>query len=277
MNPIILSIQSEVVYGHVGHQASRFILERLGCLVWSVPTVIYSNHLGKKTWRGRQQTAKEIAELIDGLDELGVLSLVSCVFSGYLGAAQAVPVVIDAIGRVKKANPRALYACDPVLGDDGRLYVSPDLAPVLAADLVPLADLLLPNVFELRHLSGNPVLTRADARVALGVLARKVPTGIILATGVVDADHPGEISTLALTQGRIEAATARRFPLRASGTGDAFAALFLGDYLRHRDVGAALARAMRAMEIITAATVAAEADELKIVETQDEWVEAMKA
>lgn len=91
----ILSIQSEVVYGHVGHQASRFILERMGHPVWAAPTVLFSNHLAHKTVTGRVLPASEVRELIDGVRKLGVLGKANAILTGYLGAPETAALVAD--------------------------------------------------------------------------------------------------------------------------------------------------------------------------------------
>jgi len=151
----ILSIQSEVVYGHVGHQASRFILERMGHPVWAAPTVLFSNHLAHKTVTGRVLPAAEVRELIDGVRKLGVLGTANAILTGYLGAPETAALVAEVVAEIKALNPRALYIFDPVIGDQGAMYVKPELAAALSEILVPIADVLSPNVYELGHLTGR--------------------------------------------------------------------------------------------------------------------------
>ena len=88
----ILSIQSHVVYGHVGHQASTFPLQRLGHEVWALPTVLYSNHLAKPSFTGRKLDAHIIDELVEGLRKLELLSRLDAVVTGYLGDAPIGPI-----------------------------------------------------------------------------------------------------------------------------------------------------------------------------------------
>ncbi|MGH6927746.1 MAG: pyridoxal kinase, partial [Dongiaceae bacterium] len=107
----ILSIQSHVTYGHVGNAAAMFPLQRLGHDVWAINTVGFSNHLGYPTWRGRTHTSAEVREILDGLDLLGALKRCDAVLSGYLGAADHVAVILDAVRRIKAANPKAIYVC----------------------------------------------------------------------------------------------------------------------------------------------------------------------
>jgi len=115
----VLSIQSWVACGNVGNTAALFPLQRLGCETWSLNTVAFSNHTGYGKWRGSAVPAPEIASLFEGIAELGILGRCDAVLSGYLGDADAGPVLLDIVGRIKQANPRALFACDPVMGDVG--------------------------------------------------------------------------------------------------------------------------------------------------------------
>src|SRR4029434_2329269 len=102
----ILSIQSQVVYGHVGNSAAAFVLQRQGHAVWQVPTVLFSNHLGKPTFRGRAVPAEQARELIQGLKELGYLDDVDMLLTGYLGTPDT--------ARLAAERPRT--CCCPALG-----------------------------------------------------------------------------------------------------------------------------------------------------------------
>jgi pyridoxine kinase len=270
-----------VVYGHVGHQASRFILERMGHPVWAVPTVLFSNHLAHKTVTGRVLPAAEVRTLIDGVRQLGVLGRANAVLTGYLGAAETAALVAEIVAEVKRLNPRALYVCDPVIGDQGAMYVKPELASALALTLVPLADVLSPNVFELGHLTGGEVRSRRQAVDALHALSGHTAARAIIGTGIPDPDYPEELAVIALARtdandpGTVSMTTTRRHPLFASGTGDAFAALFTARYMKDRDLAGAIRCAVAGMGHIVAATAAARSDELRIIETQQDWSAAL--
>lgn len=277
----VLSIQSEVVYGHVGHQASRFILERMGHPVWAAPTVIFSNHLGHKTVTGRVLEAAQVRELIDGLRQLGVLGKANAILTGYLGAPETAALVAEVVAEVKAANPNAIYICDPVIGDQGHMYVKPALADALQKILVPIADVLSPNVYELGHLTGREVRSRDDAKEALRALAARTEAKVVIGTGIPDPAHPDELAILALDRANggdapISMAVTKQFPIFASGTGDAFTALFTARYMKDRAVAPALKAAVAGMAEIVGATAAANADELHIIETQDKWVKALR-
>src|ERR1700722_16277092 len=114
----ILSIQSHVVYGHVGNSAAVFPLQRLGCEVWPIHTVQFSSHAGYSGWRGRAFEPALIDECVAGLDAIGVLERCDGVISGYLGKAETGEAALRAYGALKAANPHAVYSCDPVIGDE---------------------------------------------------------------------------------------------------------------------------------------------------------------
>ncbi len=266
----ILSIQSQVVYGHVGNSAAAFVLQRQGHAVWQVPTVLFSNHLGKPTFRGRAVPAEQARDLIEGLKELGYLDHVDMLLTGYLGTPDTALLAAELAGIIRAEKPHAIFACDPVMGDDDALYVKPDLADAITNDLVPIADVLLPNIFELARLTGRTVKDGKTALEAAQALQQKSGVKVLVATGI-PADRPDRIAALALDGGAMHRAEAPRRNLRVSGTGDTFTALFTGQYMRDRDAEGALHFAMRAMDVICAATEAADADELLIVQTQDDW------
>lgn len=267
----ILSIQSQVVYGHVGNSAAQFILQRLGHDVWSVPTVLFSNHVGRPSWTGRVLPPEDVRALIDGLAALGALEQVDAVMTGYLGDPGNVATVAALIDRLRRHRPRLIYACDPVMGDDGELYVKPALAEAIGAELVHRADILLPNQFELARLSGLDVGNHATTITAAKALKAASGAGIVVATGALDPGTPKSIFAIAVGADGTWRAQGDRVEVPASGAGDSFAALFVGHYLRQRDLSRALAAAVVGTSQIFAATAARQNDELVIIGSQDKW------
>ncbi|HXD26588.1 MAG TPA: pyridoxal kinase, partial [Propionibacteriaceae bacterium] len=112
----ILSLQSHVVYGHVGNSAAVFALQRLGVEVWPLHTVQFSNHTAYPTSPGCAFDAAHIRELTQGLDERGALRKCDAALSGYVGSAETGSAILDAAAKTRLANPDALYCCDPVIG-----------------------------------------------------------------------------------------------------------------------------------------------------------------
>ncbi len=267
----ILSIQSHVTYGHVGNAAAMFPLQRLGHDVWAINTVGFSNHLGYPTWRGRTHTAAEVREILDGLDLLGALKRCDAVLSGYLGDKGNGDVVLDAVARVRAANPGAPYACDPVMGDRGSgLFVKPDIPPVFSEQLLPVADMTFPNAFELEYLTGGTTDRLPAALDAADALrSRMRPNAIVVLTSLLRADGPeGRIEVLAVCGDGAWLIDSPYFTGPPHGAGDCFAALFLGHYLKTRSTEGALARAVSGIHGVLAASVNSE--ELRIVAAQDQ-------
>ena len=122
-DPVIVSLSSQVVYGHVGNCAAVPALQALGFEVLALPTVLLAHHPGHRLPRGRMFPVEEVAALLEGIDEVGALATACAVLTGYLGLPGTAAVAADAVGRLRRHKPEALYLCDPVIGDNGRVYV----------------------------------------------------------------------------------------------------------------------------------------------------------
>ncbi|MBT3931770.1 MAG: pyridoxal kinase, partial [Rhodospirillaceae bacterium] len=134
----VLTIQSQVVFGHVGNSATTFPLQSLGHEVWAVPTAILSNHAGYADFGGQVTPQETLADLLRGLERRGAFSDCDLIVSGYLGSAALAAVVTDTVDRVRAANPDMMYCCDPVMGDDGPgLYVDPALPEYFITAALP--------------------------------------------------------------------------------------------------------------------------------------------
>lgn len=265
----ILSIQSEVVFGHVGNSAARFALNRLGHTVWAVPSVLLSAHAGYPNVQGRISEVGEMAALIDGLAANGWLDTCDGVLSGYLGAADQAALVGETVSRIKRANPRALYCLDPVFGDDGRAYAKAGVAEAMARVLLPLADIVTPNAFELSSLTSIAVRGVDDALEG----ARRLGRPCVLATSVPDA---GRIGVLLYEKGEAWFAATEYFADAPHGAGDLLAALFAGHVLAGVAGPQALARAVAAVFAVIAQSVTENSPELALVAAQgalagDDW------
>jgi len=272
----ILSIQSQVLNGSVGNTGAAFIYARLGLEVWPLPSVILSHHPGHGGSEGGPVKQARLAALITGLAARGAFARCEAVVSGYLGAEAAVPVVTDAIARARAraSHPGALYLCDPVLGDSGRIYVPHALVDATRTHLLPRADIATPNPFELEILTGLPVPDRAHAFRAMAQLG----PGLVILTGFTGTDTtPGTLDILMLEAGNPYHHTVEALPRPFSGAGDAFTALFLAAYLPHRNARRALAAAATASAALLAATTALGQDELAIVPAQHLWTTAFAA
>lgn len=272
----ILSIQSMVACGHVGNAAATLPLQRLGHEVWPVDTVMFSNHPAHGCHRGRIVAPEDVAEIIDGIGELGMFPDCDAVLSGYLGAAGTGQVALDAVAAVKGASRHAVYACDPVMGDAERgFFVGDGIPEFFRERALPRADILIPNGFELGYLSGMPVATPEEARAAAEAVRRQGPDLVVVkgirARGMIAALCVSDAGSWIVRTpfiGPDSERPAHTAPA-AFGAGDAFSALFLGHYLRSREPADALARAMSAIHAVIAATAESRTREIALVAAQD--------
>jgi pyridoxine kinase len=269
----ILSIQSSVVYGHVGNSAVTFPLMRMGVEVWPVITVHFSNHTGYESWRGPLLSAADLRNVVRGLDERGVLGEVDAVLSGYQGAEDIGAMILEAVALVKLRNPAAIYCCDPVLGDaDTGSYVRPGIPEFMRARVVPAAQIITPNQFELTSLTGLPVSTMEEALAAADA-ARALGPEVVLITSVVRTDAtPGTIDMVAVDADGAWLVSTPRLPHTFTGSGDVTAATFLATLLRTWDVSAALAHTAAVVYGLLKITAERGRAELALISAQDEFL-----
>ena len=264
----VLALNSEVALGHVGNSAARFALQRLGLEVWAVPTVVYSNHPARGAHRGHATAPEDFAALIEGLVEVGALGRCNGVISGYLGDAALGGAVAAAAAQARAANPDAPYLCDPVIGDSAcGAYVPETVAEAIVGRLVPAADIVTPNAFELGRIAGAPVESLKDAlaasRAVLGLGPRTVVCTSLAGAG-------DTLLTLAVTARGAYAVRTPKLPGQFYGAGDVFAALLLGHTLRGADLRQSLGYAVSSVFGIIAASDAAAVGELALIAAQDQ-------
>jgi len=269
----ILSIQSSVAYGHVGNSAVTFPLMRMGVEVWPVNTVHFSNHTGYRTWRGTLLGAADLHDVVHGIDERGVLGDVDAVLSGYQGGDDIGAVILDAVALVKLRNPAAIYCCDPVLGDaDVGSYVLPGIAEFMREQVVPAAQIITPNQFELTCLTGLPVATMDDVLDAADA-ARGLGPDIVLITSVVRGDAPpGMIDMVAVDAEGAWLVSTPRLARTFTGSGDVTAATFLAAQLRLQDLPKAVAHTAAVIYGLLTVTDALGLSELALIAAQEEFI-----
>ncbi|AQY01596.1 pyridoxine kinase [Microbacterium foliorum] len=266
----ILSIQSAVAYGHVGNSAAVFPLQRIGVEVLPVYTVNFSNHTGYGAWRGPLIDPNDVREVITGIEERGVFGEIDAVLSGYQGGEGIGDVIIDAVARVKAANPDAVYACDPVMGNaKSGCFVAPAIPILLREKVVPAADIITPNQFELGFLTDTEpdtlesTLTSVDLAMAMGPRT-------VLVTSVERPDREeGTIEMLVADPTGAWIVQTPRLPMKANGSGDVTAALFTAHYVATGDAKTALERTASSVFDLLAATLESGARELQLVEAQE--------
>ena len=267
----ILSIQSSVAYGHVGNSAAVFPLQRLGVEVWPVHTVHFSNHTGYGQWRGPLLPADDVRAVIQGVEERGAFPAIDAVLSGYQGGEDIGDVILDAVARVKAANPSAIYACDPVMGNaKSGCFVHPAIPVLLRERVVPQADLITPNQFELGYLTGTEPRT-VEETLASVELARAMGPSTVLVTSVERPDAPADtIEMMAVTDDGAWIVQTPRLPMKANGSGDVTAALFTAHLLETSDPSVALARTASSVFDLLQRTLDSGERELQLVQSQEE-------
>jgi len=254
-----------------------FPLQLLGAEVWAIHTVQFSNHTGYGAWTGEVFEAASIARLVAGIAARGVLGQCDAVLSGYMGDAAIGGAILGAVAQVRAANPRALYCCDPVIGDVGRgIFVRPGIPEFFAGHALPAADLATPNQFELEHLTGRAIATLADARAAIAALQRRMHPGgprSVLVTSLRVEDTPDDaIDLLAGEGGDVFRVRTPRLDLAVNGAGDAIAALFLYHRLAGGDVATALANAAASVFGLLRRTAEAGSREIALIAAREEFV-----
>lgn len=228
----ILVISSQVARGAVGLSVIVPVVQALGHTAIALPTILLSNHPGHRHASGQQIAPELLTRMLNALDDNGWLSSIDCVLTGYLPSPAHVAFAVAAVARVRRANPLCRFICDPVLGDDPKgLYIDVAAADALRASLMPLADVLVPNRFELAWLSGMDVTGISDADAA----ARRLGRAIIYVTSIVTAS--GRLATLRITATDVAACTVVRRTYAPNGTGDALAALIAGSASLGQAVG----------------------------------------
>ncbi|MCD2169842.1 MULTISPECIES: pyridoxal kinase PdxY [Microbacterium] len=268
----VLSIQSAVAYGHVGNSAAVFPLQRIGVEVLPVYTVNFSNHTGYGAWRGPLISPDDVAAVIQGIEDRGVFPEIDVVLSGYQGGEGIADVIIDAVARVKKANPDAVYACDPVMGNaKSGCFVAPAIPVLLRERVVPVADILTPNQFELGFLTDTEPGSIDSTLESADMLRARGPR-TVLVTSVERPDRePDTIEMMVVDDAGAWIVQTPLIPMKANGSGDVTAALFTAHYRRTGDAADALARTASSVFDLLSNTYESGSRELRLIESQEAY------
>jgi pyridoxine kinase len=266
----ILSIQSSVAYGHVGNSAAVFPLQRIGVEVWPVNTVQFSNHTGYGQWRGAVVPVEVIRDVVQGIEERGLLPLCDGVLSGYLGDSTLGEVILDVYQRIKNVNPRATYCLDPVMGDVGRgFFVRPGIPEFMRDRALAVATLITPNQFELQFLAGSPVRDFQTTLTAVKALQERGPSVVLVTSLCRDDGRSDEIEVLAADLDSAYVIATPKLPIVVNGAGDATAALFFAHWLRSQSIGLAVELTVNAIFAVLEKTVEDGTREIQLIAAQD--------
>ncbi|KAL1314081.1 pyridoxal kinase isoform X2 [Arachis ipaensis] len=206
----VLSIQSHTVQGYVGNKSAVFPLQLLGYDVDPINSVQFSNHTGYPTFKGQVLNGQQLWELIEGLEGNDLLYYTH-LLTGYIGSVSFLDTVLEVVSKLRSVNPKLIYVCDPVMGDEGKLYVPQELISVYRERVVPVASMLTPNQFEAELLTGFRIQSEDDGRKACNFLHEAGPSKVVITSINIDG-------TLLLI-GSHE---------KEKGTGDLMTALLLG-------------------------------------------------
>lgn len=255
----VIVISSHVARGSVGNRAVVFALEALGLSVWAVPTVLLPWHPGHGPATAIVPEPDRFSAFIADLGEAPWLGEVAAVVTGYLGAPGQAAAIAGLVRRLKAVRPSALYACDPVIGDQEGLYVPGETAASIRDILLPLADLATPNRYELAWLTGAAVRDEESAVAA----ARRLGPASVLVTSA-PAGPPQRLANLLVEPLNAFHAAHRMIDGVPKGTGDLTAALFVGHRLAGKAPMEALAATTASVLHVLRAASAQGADELML-------------
>ncbi|XP_076639344.1 pyridoxal kinase [Colletes latitarsis] len=243
-SPRILSIQSHVVFGYVGNKSATFPLQLLGFEVDAINSVQLSNHTGYKVFKGQVLNDKDLEDLVDGLAQ-NDLDNYTHLLTGYVGSASFLKRIAGVVRALKRKNPDLIYVCDPVMGDNGKMYVPEALNEIYKTEIVPLADILTPNQFEVELLTGIKVGTIPELRSAIKELHKAGPQIVAVSSTEIDNKLTAIFSTI--KDNTVIKIDIPKIPTSFTGSGDLFAALFLAHTYLQDSMKAAIEKTVNSL------------------------------
>lgn len=270
MTTSVISIQSQVVHGHVGNSAAVLPMQAHGLNVAAVPTTLLSNHPGFETMRGRVLEPELVGDLLRGVEERGLIETSRYIVSGYLGSRANGEVVAAFVKRARRINPGITYICDPVMGDVNLgVFVADQVVECLCTELVPLADLLTPNHFEIGLITQSrpstfPELEAAARSIQARRAARMVVTGCML------SDTPaGMLENIVFENEACTRLASRRVPMVPVGTGDLYTGLLTAKLARGQPLVEAARDAAATVQAVLDHTLAEGEHEMQLASVID--------
>lgn len=225
----VLSIQSHTVQGYVGNKSAVFPLQLLGYDVDPINSVQFSNHTGYPTFKGQVLNGQQLGDLIAGLEENNLLYYTH-LLTGYIGSVSFLNAVLEVVHKLRSVNPKLTYVCDPVMGDDGKLYVPTELVAIYREKVVPVASMLTPNQFEAELLTGFRIVAEKDGREACNILHASGPSKVV----ITSINMEGNLLLIGSHQKEKGHSPDQfkivmpKIPAYFTGTGDLMTALLLG-------------------------------------------------
>ena len=233
---MIFSIQSNVMHGYVGNRASLPFYHLCGLETSHLDTVRLAAHPGYGTKAKDVMPAEAMRALFHDYLALSDTTPFTAFHTGYFGTAAQVSASADLISALLERNPDMIVLVDPVFGDKGREYVAPDVITTIIERLLPLADIITPNQFELSYLANQPIGNVTHAKSALPTIITK-PNQIAIATGI---NGDANIHDICLENDQMHDISAPLLESGVSGAGDAFASLILSQIVSGKTTPQAL-------------------------------------
>jgi pyridoxine kinase len=257
---VVLIIGSHVASSRVGGSLANLALALSPFQIepMHVPTTLLGRHPGWGAPGGGAVPDNMFAGMLEGIAANGLFASIDGVVTNYFASVAQIEFAARAIDAVKAANPACIAVVDPVMGDaPGGLYVPQAIGEALAIHLLPRADYLTPNLWELGYLTRLPTDTMRQIRYAARTFGKptvvtSVPYGDEIGAMLVDATD-----TFVCSHGKSVSAP--------KGTGDLFSALFLGHLLNSQIPRAAFAKALAGVSVLVDASVAWATSDLPIV------------
>lgn len=261
----VVSIQSQVVYGRVGNNVAVPTLEALGLSVAAVPTVLFSNTPHYPSLHGGCIAIEWFEGYLQDLAARGALRSLRALLVGYLGDPQQAIALLRWAHNLSRAGMNPRIVIDPVLGDhDHGIYVDDRLIQTYSRDLLPMADGLTPNGFELAQLSGLPVDTVENVIAAARSLLTAKTQWIAVTSAAPQTWESGEMKVVVVTRTDVEVITHPRIDAAPKGTGDLFCAALTGHWLNGTSLPKAVFLACQQVVLALRHTQQAECAELQL-------------
>nr|CAG4641846.1 EOG090X09AY [Eurycercus lamellatus] len=267
MDPQVLSIQSHVVSGYVGNKSAIFPLQVLGFEVHSINSVEFSNHTGYGNWKGTVLHSNELADLMSGLKN-NDLDNFTHLLTGYVGSQSFLEQVYESVKQLKAKNPKLIYVCDPVMGDNGHMYVPKELLEIYRDKLIPLADIITPNQFEVELLTGKTITNATEAIESMNILHQMGAKTVVITSSLLGAN--GDLTAFGSTRKEDSSTEVwkldiPRLPHLFTGTGDLLAALLLAWLHRSNgNLSLALNNSVSSLQCVLRRTAAYAEDQVKL-------------
>ncbi len=263
--PLALVISSFVAASQVGARpvAAALAARKIDCAI--APTILLGRHPGWGPPGGAAVPVETLRGMLQGIEAQGLFPLADAVLTGYFASPDQIEAAAGAIDQVRAANPKAIILADPIIGDEAEgLYVREQVAEAIARELVPRADWMTPNRFELAWLAGRPLESLADLIQAARALAPR--------SAITSVREPGQIGALLVEPDEAWLALAPESPAAPNGTGDLFAGTLLAALIERLPNPLALHRAVGVAADVAHKAALWRSPELPIVAAMDSFI-----